>query len=130
YRLYRRIMHKYYLLDLGFELKLAAKRESADYVREHMRGALMMTDRYALYALALREARPLLADGLVMEFGVAGGKSIRDIARRVGPAKQVHGFDSFEGLPGDWSGTDMLAGRFSRGGNLPRVPANVALHKG
>jgi hypothetical protein len=130
YRLYRRIMHKYYLFDLGFDLKLAAKREAVDYVREHMRGALMMADRYALYRLALREARSLLADGLVLEFGVSAGKSIRDIAGRVGAQKRVHGFDSFEGLPGDWSGTDMLAGRFSRGGQLPSVPANVALHKG
>lgn len=130
YRLYRRIMHKYYLFDLGFDLKLAAKREAVDYVREHMRGALMMADRYALYGLGLREARSLLAEGLVLEFGVSAGKSIRDLAKRVGPAKQVHGFDSFEGLPGDWSGTDMLAGRFSRGGRLPKVPPNVALHKG
>lgn len=130
YRLYRRIMHKYYLNDLGFDLKLQAKREATDYIRQHMAGALMMEERYRLYGLALREARALLDSGLIMEFGVSAGKSIRSIARQAGPNRTVHGFDSFEGLPGDWSGTGMLAGRFSRGGKPPSAPSNVKFHIG
>jgi hypothetical protein len=42
----------------------------------------------------------------------------------------VHGFDSFEGLPEDWSGNKMHAGYFNRRGKLPRVPSNVELHAG
>ena len=45
-------------------------------------------------------------------------------------ARQFHGFDSFEGLPEAWSGTFEQKGKFGRGGTLPEVPGNVALHKG
>ena len=34
---------------------------------------------------------------LVLEFGVAGGRSIRSLAESVGPSVLVHGFDSFIG---------------------------------
>jgi hypothetical protein len=42
----------------------------------------------------------------------------------------VHGFDSFEGLPGDWGGTKEAAGAFSLRGKLPKVPGNAHLHVG
>jgi hypothetical protein len=42
----------------------------------------------------------------------------------------VHGFDSFEGLPEDWTSWQK-AGRFSLGGEKPEIgAANVMLHKG
>lgn len=64
--------------------------------------------------------------GLVMEFGVFNGKSIRLIANMVdGP---VHGFDSFEGIPEDWN--HEQAGSYSTQHVLPDVPANVQLHPG
>jgi hypothetical protein len=40
------------------------------------------------------------------------------------------GFDSFEGLPEAWPGTNMGVGFFSTQGNLPELPANVTLVKG
>lgn len=39
--------------------------------------------------------------GDILEFGVAGGDSLRAFAQRC-PGRQVYGFDSFEGLPDDW----------------------------
>ncbi len=64
--------------------------------------------------------------GLVLEFGVFNGKSIRMIADMVdGP---VHGFDSFEGIPEDWN--HEQAGSYSAQHVLPEVPANVSLHPG
>ena len=65
-------------------------------------------------------------DGLVLEFGVRHGNSIRQIANL---AKQdVHGFDSFEGLPEEWH--HEAKGAYSTRGQLPKVPKNVTLHKG
>jgi tetratricopeptide (TPR) repeat protein len=76
-----------------------------------------------VFALALAAAR---ADGLVLEFGVRWGRSIRQIAALVdGP---VHGFDSFQGLPEDWH--DEPAGSYSTQGALPAVPPQVQLHAG
>ena len=65
-------------------------------------------------------------DGLVLEFGVRFGVSIRQIAALAN--QQVHGFDSFEGLPESW-GTEPR-GSYSTHGVLPAVPDNVTLHRG
>ena len=45
---------------------------------------------------ALAAARP---DGVVAEFGVFHGKSIRLLAEMVGPQTPIDGFDTFEGIP-------------------------------
>lgn len=65
-------------------------------------------------------------EGLVLEFGVRYGTSLRQIAAL---AKQpVHGFDSFQGLPEDWHAE--ARGSYSTGGALPAMPDNVTLHAG
>jgi Methyltransferase domain len=124
-RLYRRFLHKYFLNDLGFELQLEAKREALAYIRAHMAGAMMARDRFDLLRFGLREMR---IPGLVLEFGVEKGASIRTLA--LAHKGEVHGFDSFEGLPEDWAGTYEPRGKFSTGGRLPKVPANAKLHAG
>ena len=68
-------------------------------------------------------------DGIYAEFGVNEGGTISYIAKQK-PAATIHGFDSFEGLPEDWSGNAMYAGYFNRKGRLPKVPSNVTLHRG
>jgi hypothetical protein len=87
--------------------------------------ALIFRDRWELL---LHAARAAPAEGLMLEFGVADGASLRYVASRV--ARSFHGFDSFEGLPEDWSGTFERKGKFSRAGALPAVPANARLHPG
>lgn len=67
-------------------------------------------------------------EGLVMEFGVRFGASIRQIAALCGEDQPVHGFDSFEGLPEDWHSTGK--GAYTTKGVLPEVPENVTLHQG
>jgi hypothetical protein len=64
--------------------------------------------------------------GLVLEFGVRRGTSIRHLAALSG--QQVHGFDSFEGLPEDWGGEQ--GGVLTTEAELPEVPDNVRLHPG
>lgn len=65
-------------------------------------------------------------DGLILEFGVFKGDSIRHMAGRK-PANALHGFDSFQGFPDDdrrdWDQDFSVAA-------LPDVPANVILHPG
>jgi len=64
--------------------------------------------------------------GLVLEFGVRRGTSLAAIAAAAG--QEVHGFDSFEGLPEAWSGTPQ--GVLTTGGVPPAAAANIRLHPG
>ena len=65
------------------------------------------------------------ADGMVLEFGVRFGTSIRMLASL---AEKVDGFDSFEGLPDEWHHEPK--GSYTTKGVIPEVPANVSLHTG
>ncbi len=65
-------------------------------------------------------------DGLVLEFGVRFGTSIRQIAALA--TQDVHGFDSFEGIPEAWNREPK--GAYSTKGFVPSVQRNVTLHKG
>ena len=67
-----------------------------------------------------------VVDGLVLEFGVRFGTSIRQIAALVD--QDVHGFDSFQGLPESWHNEPK--GSYSTKGVIPPVPEHVTLHEG
>ncbi|WP_146151057.1 class I SAM-dependent methyltransferase [Allosphingosinicella deserti] len=85
--------------------------------------AVACADRFALLDLALRSRfRP----GLVLEFGVFEGGSLRFIAEHCGGT--AHGFDSFEGLPEDWR-PGFPKGAFA-GGPSRAMPPNVEIHAG
>jgi hypothetical protein len=94
-----------------------------------MPDAVMFRSRWRMLEAALREVS---VAGAYLEFGVEKGTSINFCARFLaerGPAI-IHGFDSFEGLPEEWTGTMEPAGKFSRGGKPPRILPNVTLHCG
>ena len=129
-RLYERFVHKYFAHDVNFELQRLARREAAVYIRRHMASANMYPDRWRLLQAAVGEARP---GGLFLEFGVETGASANFIARLIGAGNEpavLHAFDSFEGLPDSWDGTFETRGKFTLGGKIPRLPANVEIHKG
>ncbi|MDP2815054.1 MAG: class I SAM-dependent methyltransferase [Rectinemataceae bacterium] len=67
-------------------------------------------------------------DGLVCEFGVYHGTTINRIAARY-PNKEIHGFDSFEGLPEDWM-VEGSKGTYSTGKVIPQTAPNVKMHIG
>ena len=67
-----------------------------------------------------------VVDGLVLEFGVRFGTSIRQISTLVD--QDVYGFDSFQGLPESWH--SQAKGSYSTEGVIPSVPQNVILHDG
>lgn len=107
---------------------------------------------YHLLAWTLTQ-QPPLASGLWLEFGVYTGSSLNitaDARTRI-DGGEVHGFDSFEGLPTAWKvereASNVVSSRasssqaassvgvikkgsFSLGGHLPPVRSNAVLHKG
>ena len=97
--------------------------ESWAYVKTLHRSALLLGTNTKTIEQALAQAK---LEGLVLEFGVYNGKSIRNIASIVNT--EVHGFDSFEGIPENWN--DEPSGSYSANGELPVVPSNVTLHQG
>ena len=56
-----------------------------------------------------------------LEFGVASGSATREWAQLLhNPSSELHGFDSFEGLPTDWI-AGRPAGHFDQGGKVPSI---------
>ena len=99
--------------------------EAADFVEDHMGYARGYASKYDLLTAALAEVNPALA-GLYCEFGVFEGRTINFIASKID--REVHGFDSFEGLPEDWR-PGVMRGTFKTG-KLPGVRRNVRIHPG
>jgi predicted O-methyltransferase YrrM len=105
--------------------RIVASVEAARYMVERMQTAANLTERGALLDHALRQAT---LDGLVLEFGVYQGASLRFIAQRT--SALVHGFDSFQGLPEDWTHFQRR-GRFSLEGRVPQFDEpNIRIHDG
>ena len=99
-------------------------RDSWDYVKAASGGRpRLFGETVEGLALGLGAAK---LDGLVLEFGVRYGTTLRQIAERAG--QEVHGFDTFTGLPEDWH--DLAAGTYSAEGQRPPVPGNARLHAG
>jgi hypothetical protein len=107
-------------------LRKRAALQSARYVADHMPGALSFYTSQQVLAFSLSR---ISLSGLILEFGVFRGGTIRYMAKRF-PDRIIHGFDSFEGLPVAWQGTGHAEGAFHARGRMPRVPANVRLHRG
>jgi len=110
--------------DVGAELKKRACIQSAEYVEGNMQTVEVFDHRFKLLGLSLSK---VMLGGLYLEFGVASGSSINYISERV--AKDVHGFDAFEGLPENWI-EGVGKGAFASGGMAPDVRDNVKLHVG
>ncbi len=65
-----------------------------------------------------------------LEFGVYYGRSLSVLASsELSQALHWHGFDSFSGLPEDWSEKETK-GSYSTDGQVPEMPDNVTLHEG
>lgn len=104
---------------------LLAAEDSARYMTEHMRLAHNLVQRGPLLEFALSACS---VEGLILEFGVFRGATLRFIAERA--QRPVHGFDSFCGLPVDWTHSQRK-GRFSLDGKVPQLDIpGVSLHAG
>ena len=107
------------VLDIAF---FSAAMDSARFYEEFMLTAGAFDTDLLLLSHAMSIAP---TKGLILEFGVASGRTIRHIAGLTG--RDIHGFDSFEGLPESWR-TGFTRGAFAQ--PLPSVPNHVSLHKG
>ncbi|MEM7220920.1 MAG: class I SAM-dependent methyltransferase [Pseudomonadota bacterium] len=106
-------------------LREAALADTVAYISEAMPDAMIMADEFEVLTHAVKHAP---AEGMVLEFGVRTGTTINHLAERL-PGRALHGFDSFEGLPEDWTGWTQRQGSFG-GEGLPPVAANVTLVRG
>ncbi len=105
------------------ELQRQALVESGDFVRRNIPLHLSVHSRWALMDRALDA---VAGDGMLVEFGVWIGRSLKRIARRF-PDRTVYGFDSFEGLPDPWIFREKA---FHDIPAIPAVEKNVELVKG
>jgi hypothetical protein len=131
YILYRVVLAGFQLLDTGRlhpvrERSIRALNSTVDYIERHMPNALGFETQRELLEYALSETG---VPGHYLEFGVFTGGTIRHLAK-LKRDQTIHGFDSFEGLPEAWGGFGLGRSAFSKSGRVPRVPANVVLHKG
>ena len=114
------------VIDTEFTAVRLASEESARYVLANMRTVPNFDTDYDLHEwVVTTQLNPVLVKtGLVLEFGVATGRTLNHFARLL-PNKTVHGFDGFDGLPEDWT-SRMPKGFFART-VLPRVRSNCEL---
>jgi hypothetical protein len=103
-----------------------AVKDSANFVSENLDGCMLLENREHLWEIALEAAT---VPGAFVELGVWTGESINYMAR-LKPNAEFFGFDSFEGLAENWSGTALGKGHFNVKGSLPIVPGNVTLVAG
>lgn len=109
--------------DIDLVRQFHAAQQSAEFCDAHMKMAKSYPDKFAQLRAILEQVN---ISGLYCEFGVYRGETINFIASQV--TQEVHGFDSFEGLPEDWR-QGHEKGKFALGA-LPRVNSNVILHNG
>ena len=117
------------------EMNLASLVDSWGYVRWHSRRVdnedlnLYLGSR-SMLQIGIEAAMDLVEQdkGLVCEFGVASGRSLRMIQEVLPLDTPLHGFDTFLGLPMAWG--NLAAGAYSTGGALPNMEGDVHFHRG
>ena len=116
------------------EAKVSCLVDSWGYVRWHTRKEMMDANLHrgtrSMLQIGLQAAMPMIRNdnGLVCEFGVATGRSTRMIQEILPLGTEIHGFDTFTGIPQAWG--DEPAGSYSTGGAVPNIEGKVSWHKG
>jgi hypothetical protein len=106
--------------DIRKMARLISAYDTTQYYMRHAQGVQLFNAPKPLYDWSLK--RRTIA-GLTLEFGVASGRTLTQIANATpGP---VYGFDGFKGLPEDWK-FGRRKGAFARE-KPPAVPSNAHL---
>ena len=122
-RFFRRFFYKYYSQNLLYELQIRARNEAVDYIQENMSDAMIWETQIDIMRHGISSSD---INGLFLEFGVATGKSINLISSLVSKNVEVFGFDTFQGLPQNWSGHLAGKGQFAQK-KIPKTNKNVTL---
>ncbi len=105
-----------------------ALERSADFIEPRLSSALLVRRAEEMRSLAMRR---VIAEGMILEFGVNVGDSINQFAGILSKNRDprpIYGFDAFSGLSEDWFGKALpKETNFNRGGKAPRVRDNVRL---
>jgi hypothetical protein len=107
---------------------IESRVRAAHFVRSLPRSVKRFASPFVMRDWTVAQANP---EGLFLEFGVAGGQSVNQIAariRRLNVTARLYGFDSFAGLHEDWR-EGIRAGEFAQEA-LPIVGENVVLIMG
>ena len=113
------------VIDYDVTAVRLASEDSARYMIKHMRAVPNFDTDYDLHDWVVGKVDlDLMHRGLVLEFGVATGRTLNHFARLL-PGRTVYGFDGFQGLPEDWT-SRMRRGFFARDA-LPAVRSNCQL---
>jgi predicted O-methyltransferase YrrM len=103
-----------------------AARGTYDFIDSEMPNANFNANQ--MHVIESKKQSIMTLGGTILDLGVYKGGSTRALAR-IFPNETIHGFDSFEGIPEDWS--HVLKGAFGDvKGVLPDMPENVKLYKG
>lgn len=104
-----------------------SKVQTLDYIDENMNGTLFFHDLEKLWDFTISQIdNP--NEGDIFEFGVYKGRSINYLSSKLNNIS-FFGFDSFDGLKEDWTGTSLPKGHFALN-KLPKVNQNVSLIQG
>ena len=115
------------------EAKISCLVDSWGYVRWHTRkemNANLHRGTRSMLQIGLSAAMPMIKreNGLVCDFGVYNGRSTRMMQEILPLGTEIHGFDTFTGIPQPWG--DEPAGSYSTGGVVPNIEGKVYFHKG
>src|SRR4051812_16451665 len=114
------------ITDLDLMWQIRGVMSSAEFEHDYLSSAKGFKGRSELLSWALDQVKD--NDGLFLEFGVYKGDSLNLLADLKSDVTW-HGFDSFVGLPEDWS-LGAKAGAFDVKKRLPPVRSNVRLVPG
>lgn len=115
---------KYIKQKFNYNKHCKALIESWRYIQsKKIKTTKMISSTRHVLSLAKKHSKK---NGLILEFGVRFGTSIRQISDIF--SCQIHGFDSFEGLPETWHNIPKKF--YSTSGKIPSVSNNVNLHIG
>lgn len=108
-----------------------AAEETLEFITKNAPDALLLADKPQILTYIMQKFanKEFDSNGLFLEFGVYVGTSI-NLCSSILPNVKFYGFDSFKGLPEDWSGWRTIKDRFDLKNNLPIVNRNVELVEG
>jgi hypothetical protein len=106
--------------DMHVETEL--KKSYENFKPFFNKSIFLSPENYHKYVIEKAKENDPLNKKFYLEFGVWKGASINFFSKYV---NTIYGFDSFEGLKEDWTGTSLMKGTFNLNKKIPRLNKNV-----